>query len=353
MARLILNSVLLAFFHFTFAQDVTTAEEASQHISISSSGTLLSNPNLTINAVNCTVIGDLSFSGGCDDAASFVSTCPAQWAPDANFSMLPVDFTENWLGIAFDDFHIHIELDVELTPENPTNEIDIHLLGDSGIDIPFSKSGPFSTTFNFDPQIHGWVNSSSPANFSYGFDFVIPDHSAIWIPVVHLDNISTFGFNDSTFTTTGMKSSNPDLQFDFSLAFRPTFSIVADFLTNILSDAITVYADTPNIGVSVSQVDNVTPSCTASDGTQKTFKNLTHVVPSITTDFDFSVAKPVEDFPFGPWNLTTNPLPTQCLAWDTSSTTLIDAASATSDARRITVVLTPLVGFTLFVFLFV
>jgi hypothetical protein len=51
--------------------------------------------------------------------------------------MLPFDFSEYWLGVAFDSFKVHIELNISLTPSQPSNEITIPLLGDSGLDIPF------------------------------------------------------------------------------------------------------------------------------------------------------------------------------------------------------------------------
>ncbi len=92
----------------------------------------------SIDCVGCSVVGDLSFSGGCDG-----SGCLEDWAPDANFSMLPFDFTEYWLGVAFDDFKIHIELDINLTPSLPTNEIIIPLLGSGGLDIPFMVNHTF------------------------------------------------------------------------------------------------------------------------------------------------------------------------------------------------------------------
>jgi hypothetical protein len=116
--------------------------------------------------------------------------------------MLPFDFGEYWLGVVFDDFKIHVELDVNLTPSQPTNEISIPLLGSNGLDIPFmvnhrfpeltssfslcyihannteKKGKIFDTDFNFNPQIHGWVNSTAPAHFSYGFDIVVRFQSA-------------------------------------------------------------------------------------------------------------------------------------------------------------------------------
>jgi hypothetical protein len=85
---------------------------------------------MAIACKSCSLIGDFSFSGGCDEA-----DCVPQLSADANFSMLPVDFTEYWAGVAVDDFTIHIELDISLTPKGPTNEIKIPLLGNSGLTI--------------------------------------------------------------------------------------------------------------------------------------------------------------------------------------------------------------------------
>jgi hypothetical protein len=186
------------------------------------------------------------------------------------------------------------------------------------------------------------VNSTTPAKFSYGFDFTVsilttiqlsyhaltqpqlPTHSAIWIPVLHLDKIQTIGFNESILTTTGFTSTDPNLSFDFELSFRPVISASGDF--EIFRETITFYSDIHSINLAVSQARNVTNDCTpASPGTDPShiYKNLTHVVPALTTDFNFSTSKPIEDFLFGPYNLTT--LPTQCLEFDAKSTSLVNA----------------------------
>jgi hypothetical protein len=52
--------------------------------------------------------------------------------------MLPFNFNDYWAGVAVDDFKIHIELAINLTPPKPSNEISIPLLGSSGLDIPFN-----------------------------------------------------------------------------------------------------------------------------------------------------------------------------------------------------------------------
>jgi hypothetical protein len=150
---------------FDIHSSANTSEEASQHIDIEMTSTILSylytspvaltrlklivyrNSQFTIDCVDCSIVGDLSFSGGCNDTPA--NGCIEQWAPDANFSMLPFDFSEYWLGMVVDNFKIHIELNINLTPSQPTNEIDIPLLGQSGLDFPFmvscALSGPSSS----------------------------------------------------------------------------------------------------------------------------------------------------------------------------------------------------------------
>ncbi|KAF8848533.1 hypothetical protein BDZ45DRAFT_753731 [Acephala macrosclerotiorum] len=301
--HVVLASVLFALTPFAAAD---AAEEASQHIDLTKTGNIYSNAQFNIACNGCSIVGDLSFSGGYDDTSSEIPTCIEQRAPNANFSMLP----------------IHIELDIGLTPTQPTNEVIIHLLGDSGLSITFNKGSPYETVYTFDPQIHGWVNSSTPANFTYGLDFTC----CMKTKHGHLNYKNVSPCNGSTLTLTAFQSTNSNLQFDLELSFRPLISAKAKFLKGIFSDAITVYGDLPNANLAVSQAMNVINDCTlAPAGTDPAhiYKNLTYVVPSISTDFDLSLAKPKENMPLGPYNGTT--LPTQCLDYDSKSTSLIVA----------------------------
>lgn len=316
----LIRAVLLSLTFLGTAMSANTSEEASEHINITENGNILSNPEFSIDCTGCSAIGDLSFSGGCDGFG-----CLEDWTPDANFSMLPFNFGEYWLGVVFDDFKIHVELDINLTPSQPTNEISIPLLGSSGLDIPFMKGKIFDTDFNFNPQIHGWVNSTTPAHFSYGFDIVIPDHSAIWIPVLHLDNVTTTGFSQSTMTPTNFTSSDPNLQFDFELSFRPTISLNANFLYNIFTESLSFYADIPNINLAVTQALNVTSNCEpAPAGTDPThiYKNLTNVIPSVSYDVDFSLSH-IGNLELGPFNGTA--LATSCFDYSPQVTGIIPA----------------------------
>ena len=92
-----------------------------------------SNTEFSVTCKSCSIVGDFSLSGGCNDE---VPNCLEQTQPDSNFSSLPFDFTENWVGAVVEDFKVHIELEIALTPTGPTNEITIPLIGANGLDFP-------------------------------------------------------------------------------------------------------------------------------------------------------------------------------------------------------------------------
>ncbi|CZR56406.1 uncharacterized protein PAC_06294 [Phialocephala subalpina] len=315
-------NVLLALIPLTAADTAATAEEVNQHIDIAKTGNIYCNAQFNIACNGCSLVGDLSVSGGCDDTSADLPTCIEQRAPDANFSMLVADFTEYWLGIAFDDFQLHFELDISLTPTQLSNEVIIHPLGDNGLMEARTKLSILSilrSTAGSTPHLQ-----ISPMDL-----------------ISHLaqGQQTTFGFNGSTLTPTAFQGTNPNLQFDFSLSFRPLISANAKFLKGIFSDTIVYLA--------VSQVLNVindyTPAPAGTDSTH-IYKNLTHVVPIISTDFDLSLAKPKENLLLGSFNGTA--LPTQCLDFDAKSTSLIVASAVrpSSGAGRINVIALPMLS---------
>ena len=56
--------------------------------------------------------------------------------PDANFSSLPFDFSDAWIGVLIEDFKAILDFEVALTPSLPTNEIEIPLIGSGGLSLP-------------------------------------------------------------------------------------------------------------------------------------------------------------------------------------------------------------------------
>jgi hypothetical protein len=78
----------------------------------------------------CTIIGDFSVSGGIE------SNIIGDYEPDANFTNLPFDFSETWVGAVIEDFNVHMEFDFLLTPKSPENEITIPLLFQNGVTFP-------------------------------------------------------------------------------------------------------------------------------------------------------------------------------------------------------------------------
>jgi hypothetical protein len=95
-----------------------------------------------IECKSCSLVGDFSFSGGCSDDSG-LDACVEQLTPGAKFATLPFDYSMYWAGVVVDGFKIHVELDIDLTPSGPTNEVNIPLLGDGGITIPLNVWIPF------------------------------------------------------------------------------------------------------------------------------------------------------------------------------------------------------------------
>jgi hypothetical protein len=190
----------------------------------------------------------------------------------------------------------------------------------------------FDAVWNFGPVIHGWVNSSSAVNFTYGFQFQVctdsthpEDHmliyeqmspnSAIWAPLFHLDNITSVGLqvilqifcrstlthlpqsSQSKITPLTYKSTSEDASFTFDLAFRPAFSFTAKVLDHDALSA-SVFADVPMISVNVSQAHNAQRNCLPAGiatPQDKIFPKLTHVVPTLSFDWGWNISHVGDD----------------------------------------------------------
>ena len=175
-------------------QAIDTASELNHHIDIFKNGNILEYDSLlalprfsltptlrtsefSVSCKDCSVVGDFSLSGGCNELL-----CIHDLQPDANFSGLPFDFNEYWIGAVIEDFAVHLDLELKITPSNLTNEIWIPLIQPNGFSMPLEIDGVGGISWNFNPVLHGWVNSSKPIDFSYGFDFNVSNNpsSSLW-----------------------------------------------------------------------------------------------------------------------------------------------------------------------------
>ena len=100
------------------------------------------NTEFSITCSECTVVGDFSLSGGCG-----AFDCIPEYQPDANFTGLPFDFDDYWTGVVIEDFNVHIDLAILLTPTGPTNEITIPLLGNNGLSLSLPVRSNLSWSF--------------------------------------------------------------------------------------------------------------------------------------------------------------------------------------------------------------
>jgi hypothetical protein len=85
---------------------------------------------LSITCSKCTIQGDFSVSGGAEDLIV------VDYEPDANFTALPFDFNQPWVGAVVEDFNVYMEFDFLLTPTQPENEVTIPLLLQNGVTFP-------------------------------------------------------------------------------------------------------------------------------------------------------------------------------------------------------------------------
>lgn len=84
--------------------------------------TSISRPqDLTVNCVNCSIIGEISVSGG-GGIADHIIQPPAIFQKDSGF-----DFSDFWVGAVIDNMSAHFEFAINLTASNNTNELVVPL----------------------------------------------------------------------------------------------------------------------------------------------------------------------------------------------------------------------------------
>ncbi|EJD50351.1 hypothetical protein AURDEDRAFT_160253 [Auricularia subglabra TFB-10046 SS5] len=285
--------------------------------------------NVEVGCKSCHMRGDMSFSVGGDDLA-------VNYTPDENFTSSYVqaagfDFGNTWVGLAIESFEMHVELLIQLTPADKSNDLEIHLLSEPrNISIP-KISGLVAV---FDPQIHGSVNVSKPVNFTYGFDIAVPSGSTFLIPIAEPEHAIAVGFNETKINRIPFQSSSQDVDMDFEFSFRAAFSLALDseFLElDLLKDNIfVVFADVPKLDVSISQVKNVTAACAPPSPGERVFPQLTKITPRIGMDVGIEFLGK-EYTPLGFTTPLNNATPVQCAEFDPNRQLLVPPGSLDKD----------------------
>ena len=241
------------------------------------------------------------------------------------------DFDELWVGAIMDNMTAHIDLAVNVTTSNDTNEFAVPLYTNSKSRI---IDGVVIITTVFTPEIHGWINTTMDVNFTHGFDFTMQPGTGFLIPLEHLDRTQSFGFNQTMLTPLPYTATSGNVDMQLELILRPKF----DFLVSVL-EVVTVeasaYLDVPKLDVQVSSVQNVTSSCdppSSMTPTSQRFKNLTNVVPSIGfgASVTFSANEVVDEQQSPPFlaSWMAQNFSTACLAFDQTAKTMEPAVKA-------------------------
>ena len=77
--------------------------------------------DFTVNCVNCSIVGDISVSGG-GGVGGHIIQPPAIFEKDLRF-----DFSDLWVGAVIDNMSAHFEFAINLTASNNTNEFIVPL----------------------------------------------------------------------------------------------------------------------------------------------------------------------------------------------------------------------------------
>ncbi|EJD50345.1 hypothetical protein AURDEDRAFT_121515 [Auricularia subglabra TFB-10046 SS5] len=320
------------------------AHEGNTHLDVPLSGLKIYPPlislgqelpqNVEIECTSCYLRSDMSFSLGGD---SF----PFDYTPTPNFTSPYVqaaqfDFNNSWVGLAIESFEVHVELLIQLTPADDSNDkLEIHLLGEPR-DIPVPDVPGLSVIF--DPQIQGTLNVLKAVNFTYGFDIAVPSGSTILIPVTEPGNSIAVGFNETTITATPFQTSSRDIEIGFELSFRAAFSLGLEsgfFNIDLLEGGtFAVFVDLPKLDVSVSQVKNATAACAPpSSSSERTFPQLTEFAPRIGMDVGLKFLDE-EYTPLGFTVPLNNEAPVQCFEFDPERHVLVAPGSLDKDIEE-------------------
>ncbi|KZV84532.1 hypothetical protein EXIGLDRAFT_727021 [Exidia glandulosa HHB12029] len=290
--------------------------------------------NFKVLCKGCFVRGTFIFSAGDEGVLG-------DWTPSENFTNAFVNktnfnFEDHWVGVSMRDFSAHIELEVDITPTNTSNELSVHMLGKPVvIAIPLLPG----LDIIFDPQLHGWVNVSKELSFTYGMDIEVPDGSTPLLAALHPDRNVAPGFNETKVTPLPFQSNVDDIELDLEIAFRPHFELEVPVAGRRITFG--VEADLPKFGVHVSQVHNADAKCTvpgnvtaASNTTSASsdllFPQLTKLEPYVGMALTLSV----ETLAYTPLDFEhplQNALPVNCLEYDPKGKVLVAPGSLEAD----------------------
>ncbi|EMC97684.1 hypothetical protein BAUCODRAFT_156309 [Baudoinia panamericana UAMH 10762] len=301
----------------------STSQEADIYINWNATDLPLTNSTgYYVLCKNCSVVGDIAFSG------------------DSSFSALPFDFgdTRAWVAAVVKSFHAVIELQFVISDPDASTAFAVQLgnplsptLAGFGLTSEFFGIGVDLSVVS---SLLGYVNATSPVNFTYGFEYEITIRNgtdaaspAIWLPILNMANATVVGFNASAITPTKYSSPDPNDNFDFQIQFGPSFFLQGDFLGHEVAGA-GIWAPVISEDVTVSQAVNVTSSCEPAPSGAKSdhiYHNLTNVVPtrSFGWGVDFSAADNYIDGDIVFNSTPFLPMPTSCLAYDPRVSALV------------------------------
>lgn len=197
----------------------------------------------------------------------------------------------------------------------------------------------------WNPAIKGTIEVSTPVDFTYGFDVVVPDASSIRLAIGNLSNSTSHGFSGSTVTALPLTATDSSISLTLSLAFHSELLLGVDILSGKGSISAGAFLDLPALSVNISEVKSVDKNCNPSQdlAAADTFALLTKIVSNvdIALGLQASVQLSIPDSDFKESVGTTatlagtaSPLSTACLSFDAAKKVFASPTVTTTDASK-------------------
>ena len=126
----------------------------------------------------------------------------------------------------------------------------------------FKIAGVVSIGPAVDPMIVIDISMIDPLQFTYGFEFAVPDGSSINVDLINIASSKTTGFDKTNFKELPLQINDPRLGANFSVAFRPVLELGISLL-EIDINPIVVFADIPKFEGTIQLVPNGDATCKA------------------------------------------------------------------------------------------
>ncbi|PQE30422.1 GPI anchored protein [Rutstroemia sp. NJR-2017a WRK4] len=252
---------------------------------------------------------------------------------------------DGYFNAEVNGLNAHIELDTTITGALSAEfSQPLVIITLPGFTIPeIASIGPM-----WIPTITGEISVSSSMDFTYGFEFKVPDKSFVMMNISNISESSSNGFSQASINTIPFTSTTPLNTLTFTLGLQSQLLLGVDILEGSGSINAGAFINLPELSVAFSKMSDVDANCvpinkTSSDSKVESFQNLVNIVPAaqIAIGLQAGIQAEIADYTeavgmtatIGQTGVT---LPTACLSFDGSKKAFASATTTSTSTSTST-----------------